>query len=164
MNELKDFIKEGFINVLKNRKCAEAYGIKPPSMLFYGPAGCGKIFFAEKIAEELGIFGQQKGVKCFYFLTGDDEEPFVSALFPQFADIEEGEEALTLAVCNKMSREIKLTKVYIDRTLKSVSANCEFFYTDEESLKVNVGHILRILGMIRNTYYVNWVIWNNLSE
>lgn len=59
MNELKDFIKEGFINVLKNRKCAEAYGIKPPSMLFYGPAGCGKTFFAEKIAEELGIFGQQ---------------------------------------------------------------------------------------------------------
>lgn len=55
MNELKDFIKEGFINVLKNRKCAEAYGIKPPSMLFYGPAGCGKTFFAEKIAEELGI-------------------------------------------------------------------------------------------------------------
>lgn len=97
-------------------------------------------------------------------MTGDDEEPFISALFPQFADIEEGEEALTLAVCNKLSREIKLTKVYIDRTLKSVSANCEFFYIDEESLKVNVGHVLRILGMIRNTYYVNWVIWNNLSE
>lgn len=86
-------------------------------------------------------------------MTGDNEEPFVSALFPQFADIEEGEEALTLAVCNKLSREIKLTKVYIDRTLKSVSANCEFFYTDEESLKVNVGHVLRILGMIRSTYY-----------
>ena len=24
-------------------------------MLFYGPAGCGKTFFAEKMAEELGI-------------------------------------------------------------------------------------------------------------
>ena len=55
MNELKEFVTEGFINVLKNRKCAEIYGIKPPSMLFYGPAGCGKTYFAEKMAEEIGI-------------------------------------------------------------------------------------------------------------
>lgn len=55
MDELKKFVTEGFINVLKNKKCAEAYGIKPPSMLFYGPAGCGKTFFAEKMAEEVGI-------------------------------------------------------------------------------------------------------------
>lgn len=55
MNELKEFVTEGFINVLKNRKCDEVYGIKPPSMLFYGPAGCGKTFFAEKMAEEIGI-------------------------------------------------------------------------------------------------------------
>lgn len=55
MNELKEFVREGFINVLKNQKCAEVYGIRPPSMLFYGPAGCGKTFFAEKMAEEIGI-------------------------------------------------------------------------------------------------------------
>lgn len=55
MSELKKFVTEGFINVLKNRECAEQYGIKPPSMLFYGPAGCGKTFFAEKMAEEVGI-------------------------------------------------------------------------------------------------------------
>lgn len=55
MNQLKELVIEGFINVLRNRDCAEAYGIKPPSLLFYAPAGCGKTFFAEKIAEELGI-------------------------------------------------------------------------------------------------------------
>lgn len=55
MNELKEFVFESFINVLQNPKCAEMYGIKPPSMLFYGPAGCGKTFFAEKMAEEVGI-------------------------------------------------------------------------------------------------------------
>lgn len=55
MDELKQMVTEGFINVLKNKDCAKAYGITPPSLLFYGPAGCGKTFFAEKMAEELGI-------------------------------------------------------------------------------------------------------------
>lgn len=55
MTELKLLITESFINVLKNRECAEKFGIKPPSMLFYGPAGVGKTFFAEKVAEEIGI-------------------------------------------------------------------------------------------------------------
>ena len=55
MTQLKELVLEGFINVLKNKECADAYGIKPPSLLFYGPAGCGKTYFAEKMAEELGI-------------------------------------------------------------------------------------------------------------
>lgn len=55
MDELKQMVTEGFINVLNNQECAKVYGITPPSLLFYGPAGCGKTFFAEKIAEEVGI-------------------------------------------------------------------------------------------------------------
>lgn len=55
MDDLKLLVTEGFVNVLKNRECAEAFGVTPPSLLFYGPAGCGKTFFAEKIAEEVGI-------------------------------------------------------------------------------------------------------------
>lgn len=55
MEDLKLFVIENFINVLRNKEYAEAYGIRPPSMLFYGPAGCGKTFFAEKMAEEVGI-------------------------------------------------------------------------------------------------------------
>ena len=62
-------------------------------------------------------------------------------------------ETLTLAVCNKVSRDLKLAKVFIDQTLESVSASCEFFYTDMESLKNNVEHVLGILGMVRSTYY-----------
>ena len=65
----------------------------------------------------------------------------------------EGEETLTLAVCNKVSRDLKLAKVFVDQTLEGVSASCEFFYTDMESLKNNVEHVLGILGMVRSTYY-----------
>ena len=55
MEDLKQLVTEGFINVLNNRECAQAFGVTPPSLLFYGPAGCGKTFFAEKIAEEVGV-------------------------------------------------------------------------------------------------------------
>ena len=55
MDELKQMVTEGFINVLNNRECAKAFGVTPPSLLFYGPAGCGKTFFAEKVAEEVGV-------------------------------------------------------------------------------------------------------------
>ena len=55
MDELKTFITESFINVLNNREIAQAYGILPPSLMFYGPAGCGKTFFAERVAEEVGV-------------------------------------------------------------------------------------------------------------
>lgn len=55
MDELKKFVTECFINVLKNPEMAKAYGIVPPSMMFYGPSGCGKTFFAEAVANEVGV-------------------------------------------------------------------------------------------------------------
>ena len=92
-------------------------------------------------------------MKSIFFLTGLEEEQYVSVILPQFSEVQEGEETMTLAICNKVSREIKLAKVYIDQTLKSVTASCEFFYTDMDSLKNNVELSLNILGMVRSTYF-----------
>ncbi len=92
-------------------------------------------------------------MKNIYFMTDQEDVKYISAILPQFYDIEEGEETFTLAVCNKLSRELKLVKVYIDQTLKSVTASCEFFYTDMESLKNNVEHSLNVLGLVRSTYH-----------
>lgn len=55
MEELKALVTESFINVLKNREVAQAYGIVPPSLMLYGPSGCGKTFFAEAVADEVGV-------------------------------------------------------------------------------------------------------------
>lgn len=53
MDKLKQMVREEFVNVLQNRELADVYGIRPPSVFY--PAGCGKSFFAEKMAEEVGI-------------------------------------------------------------------------------------------------------------
>lgn len=92
-------------------------------------------------------------MKNIFFMTGSEEEQYVTAILPQFQEVNEGEEALVLAVCNKVNRDTKLAKVYIDQTFKSVSASCEFFYTDMGSLKNNVEYTLVILGMVRSAYY-----------
>ena len=56
MGELKRFLTERVIFVIKNREMAEKYRLLPPNgMLFYGPPGCGKTFMAEKFAEETGF-------------------------------------------------------------------------------------------------------------
>lgn len=55
MESLKRLINEGFINVLKNPKKASLYGVTVPNVLLYGPSGCGKTYFAECLAEEVGI-------------------------------------------------------------------------------------------------------------
>lgn len=116
-----------------------------------------------KVIEELGLKGKTDDdgdvvlryqMKNICIIVGIEEEPFISILFPEFEKVEEGEEMLNLATCNKVTREIKLGKVYIDHTLKSVSASCEFFYTDENSLRNNIEYALRILAVISSTYNI----------
>ncbi len=97
-------------------------------------------------------------MKHIYVMTGDEEEPYVSVMLPQFHEIDDGQETLVLAVCNKMTRELKLVKVYIDQTFKNVTATCEFFYANEESLEQNLRDSLRMLGVVRSVFR------NNISE
>jgi transitional endoplasmic reticulum ATPase len=56
MEELKEMLRKRVILILKDKELAEKYKLTPPNgMLFYGPPGCGKSFFAEKFAEETGF-------------------------------------------------------------------------------------------------------------
>lgn len=56
MEELKETIRVDIINALNNKEEYEEYGVSIPNgMLLYGPPGCGKTFFAEKMAEEIGF-------------------------------------------------------------------------------------------------------------
>ena len=55
MDDLKEQLQSDIIDVLKEPARAKALGITLPNgMLLYGPPGCGKTFFAQKLAEEAG--------------------------------------------------------------------------------------------------------------
>ncbi|MCD8448009.1 AAA family ATPase [Tenacibaculum finnmarkense] len=56
MQGLKDMIKLDVIDALNEKERYAEYGLTIPNgMLLYGPPGCGKTFFAEKMAEEIGF-------------------------------------------------------------------------------------------------------------
>lgn len=56
MEELKSYLSQRVIFVIKNKAAAEKYKLTTPNgMLLYGPPGCGKSFVAEKFAEETGF-------------------------------------------------------------------------------------------------------------
>lgn len=56
MQELKDTVQLDVIGALNDKETYAEYGLTIPNgMLLYGPPGCGKTFFAEKMAEEIGF-------------------------------------------------------------------------------------------------------------
>ena len=89
-------------------------------------------------------------MKTIFVIAGDDEDKYVVVLLPQFHEIADGEETRVLATCNKLTREVKLVKVFVDQTFKNVSASCEFFYANEESLKNCLDKSLQLLGVVRS--------------
>lgn len=92
-------------------------------------------------------------MKTFYVMgANSNDEDYLVVIFPQMYEIDEGEETKVLAACNKMTREVKLAKIYIDHTLKNVTASCEFYYNGEESLKTCLNKAIEILGMVRLTF------------
>ena len=108
--------------------------------------------FKPQIDDEGDIFVRYQ-MKTFYVMgPNSDDEDYLVVVFPQMYEVNEGEETKVLAVCNKITREIKLAKVYIDQTLKNVSAGCEFYYNGEESLKTCLDKAIEILGMVRLTF------------
>lgn len=108
--------------------------------------------FKPQIDNDGDIFVRYQ-MKTFYVMgANSDDEDYLTVVFPQMYEVNEGEETKVLAACNKITREIKLAKVYIDQTLKNVTASCEFYYNGEESLKTCLDKSIEILGMVRLTF------------
>lgn len=92
-------------------------------------------------------------MKHLYVLaTQQEETSFLVVMLPQFYEMSEGEEIKVLTLCNKLTREVRLAKIYIDTNLTEVTASSEFFYSDEASLRLQLEHSLVILGRVRSVF------------
>lgn len=71
MEDLKQQLKSDVIDVLKEPNRAKELGLSIPNgILFYGPPGCGKTYFAERFAEEIGC-------NYMYVLCSDVASPYI---------------------------------------------------------------------------------------
>lgn len=84
MQQLKEQLQSDVIDLLKNPEQAKALGLALPNgLLFYGPPGCGKTYFAEKFAEELGcnyLYVKCSDVASPYIHGGQEK---IASLFEQ---------------------------------------------------------------------------------
>ncbi len=71
MEMLKEQLRSDVIDLLKNPEQAKELGLALPNgLLFYGPPGCGKTYFAEKFAEEVGC-------NYMYIRCSDIASPYI---------------------------------------------------------------------------------------
>lgn len=108
--------------------------------------------YKPKIDKEGDIMLRYQLKTLFFLVNDDDEDNFVNVILPQFAEIDDGEETLYLAACNKVTRGTRMVKVYVDQTFKNITASCEFYYANDESLEFNLQKSLSILSIIRTLY------------
>jgi hypothetical protein len=102
--------------------------------------------------DEDGDVGFRFQMKTIFAIIGKESDNYLVLNMPQFYDIEDGDEAIALTTCNKITRELKLMKVFVDQNFKTISANSEFFYADEDSLVKNIEYSLEILSVVRRLY------------
>ena len=81
MDELKAQLQSDVIDILNNPERAQSLGLSLPNgLFFYGPPGCGKTYFAEKFAEEVGC-------NYLYIKCSDVASPYIHGGQGKIADI-----------------------------------------------------------------------------
>ncbi|MBQ6731619.1 MAG: hypothetical protein IJR06_00655 [Paludibacteraceae bacterium] len=103
-----------------------------------------------------------EGIVCFMYelktllvLMDEPDNQYLSIHFPQFEDVKESDLIQTLTLCNKLTRELKIIKVFIDESFESVSASCEFYYARKKDLKGCIERALDIFSIIKTIFKMN---------
>ena len=91
-------------------------------------------------------------MKAILFLMDEDNESYCSVRLIKVYEMNEEDALKVLAACNKLNRERRVIKTYIEDDFKSISAAYEFYYDDEKSLDNNIEKALALLGIIRTLF------------
>ena len=86
------------------------------------------------------------------FVLIDEDSDYEIILYPHFHHLDEGTEAQALTACNKLTRDLKFCKVYLEKDFEHITATCEFYFTDENSIENNISHALGVLGIVRSQF------------
>jgi len=111
--------------------------------------------YAPTLDEDNDIVVRYQLKTVVVYVDDEDDSNYVVVVLAQIADVKQGEESVNLAVCNKMTRELRLIKVYVDSDFQSVSATCEFYYTDNQSLENNLKKAFEMTGIVRGQFIQN---------
>ena len=103
--------------------------------------------------EDGDLFIRHEMKSLYFAINEEDEDKYVVIQLLKVIDLEPEDVSSALVVCNKLNRDIKLLKTYVHHSFTYISAACEFFYTDMESLKFNVQRSIDILSISRSLYY-----------
>lgn len=66
-----------------------------------------------------------------YIIVSHPIDTYYSVFLPTIYNVDEGEEQLVLAACNKMTREIRCMKTFLDENYKKVCSVFEFYSTED---------------------------------
>lgn len=91
-------------------------------------------------------------LKKVCFITKHLDQNFLHLLFPCFRDVEEGNEVLELATCNKVTRDTRYLKTFVLSDGKNISASMELTFIDEASLRKGIDVCLELIGTARSIY------------
>lgn len=82
------------------------------------------------------------------FINVDEDNPYVQVLLPNFYAIREGQEIHVMTLCNTLTRELRIAKVFMNTTHDAVSLSFEFDYTSQKALKASIQQALGIISVI----------------
>lgn len=91
-------------------------------------------------------------MKLIVFILRKEDDSYINMSLYSFRSVHEEDKLLAMTICNVLNRKLKLVKLYLEENLKSVSASCDFHFTDKQSMAVNVSKALDILGNITCFY------------
>ena len=106
-------------------------------------------------------------LKTIVFQLSCEEENYMNICLYGFRKVIESERIVSMFICNAMNRALRLVNVFVDKDLKSVSAMYDFYFTDEDSLALNVKECLELFGQLINLYgkmKQDYIMENDVDE
>lgn len=92
-------------------------------------------------------------LKTVYVMGTEHDDDFISLLLPHTYSIDKDDDITAIMlVCNKLTRDFKVAKFFLDESLENVNVSCEFYYSDEQNLKNNIEHSLDMVGIASSRF------------